>query len=323
MVDQLVQRRTPFKPEPIIISELKVNAVIRGWLLAVDVQIRTDKNGKPFRQLKLRDQRGNEIKVNQFDLRRAEALVPQKGRVVLLEGAVEEYRNETQIKLIRAELDETAPPDLFIVGTRRSIELLEDHCRKLMHKIHHPGLQALLHECFTAEIMERFLRWPAAIRHHGAVVGGLLEHTVNVTFIAEKLTQLYPCNQELVLAGALLHDIGKLEELEEQIGVGFTAAGNLFGHIILGAQYVQDHARQVSELDEATCQDLLHIILAHHGTKEFGSPVCPVTIEALIVHLADMTEAKLTGLLDHCDRTSSADGWSSFSKDFGGQLRMP
>src|SRR5947208_15761385 len=111
MVDQLVQRRTPFKPEPIIISELKVNAVIRGWLLAVDVQIRTDKNGKPFRQLKLRDQRGNEIKVNQFDLRRAEALVPQKGRVVLLEGAVEEYRNETQIKLIRAELDETAPPD--------------------------------------------------------------------------------------------------------------------------------------------------------------------------------------------------------------------
>src|SRR6266566_1898558 len=227
------------------------------------------------------------------------------------------------MKLTRAELDETAPADLFVVGTRRRIELLEDHFRKLMNKVHHSGLEALLLDCFTIEVTERFRRWPAAVHHHGAVVGGLLEHTVNVTLIAERLTQLYACNHELVLAGALLHDIGKLEELEEQVGAGFTPAGNMFGHIILGAQYVQEHARQLAELDEATCQDLLHIILAHHGTKEHGSPVCPATIEALIVHQADTAEAKLTGFLDHCDRTSNADGWSSYSKDFGGQLRLP
>ncbi len=323
MADQLVQRGTSFKLEPIIISELQLNAVVRGWLFAVDVQIRPDKNGKPFRQLRLRDQRGSEIKVNQFDLPRIEPLAPQKGKVVLIEGVIEEYQNNTQIKLTRAEIDETASLDLFVVGTRRRIELLEDNFRKLMNKVHREGLQALLRECFTTEIIKRFRRWPAAVRHHGAVVGGLLEHTVNVTLIAERLTQLYPCDQELVLAGALLHDIGKLEELEEQIGIGFTAAGNLFGHIFLGAQYVQDHARQVSELDETTCQDLLHIILSHHGTKEFGSPVCPATIEALIVHQADTAESKLTGFLDHCDRTSNADGWSSYHKDFGGQLRVP
>jgi 3'-5' exoribonuclease len=86
---------------------------------------------------------------------------------------------------------------------------------------------------------------------------------------------------------------------------------------------VQEQARQVSELDAETCLDLLHIILAHHGTKEFGSPNSPTTIEALIVHLADMTEAKLTGFLDHCDRTSTADGWSAYSKEFGGPLRSP
>jgi 3'-5' exoribonuclease len=323
MVDQLVQRSTPLKPEPIMISELQVNAEVRGWLFAEEVQIRTAKNGRPFRQLRLRDQRGNEIKARQFDIPRIETLVPEVGKVVLIEGVIEEYQNNTQIKLTRAELDETAQPDLFVMGTRCRIELLEDNFRKLMNKVHHPGLQALLRECFTTEVMERFRRWPAAIRHHGAVVGGLLEHTVNVTLIAERLTQLYTCNQELVLAGALLHDIGKLEELEEQVGVGLTTAGTMFGHIILGAQYVQEHARQVSRLDEATGQDLLHIILAHHGTKEFGSPVCPVTIEALIVHQADTAEAKLTGFLDHCDRTSNADGWSSYSKDFGGQLRIP
>lgn len=323
MADQLARRNTLLKPEPIIISELQVHAEIRGWLFAEEVQVRTAKNGRPFRQLRLRDQRGNEIKARQFDLPAVETLAPQAGKVVLIEGLIEEYQNTTQIKLTRAELDETAPPELFVIGTRCRIELLEDTFRQLVSKVSHRGLQALLRECFTDEVMRRFRRWPAAVRHHGAVVGGLLEHTVNVTLIAKNLTLLYPCKQELVLSGALLHDIGKLEELEEQVGSGFTAAGNLFGHIILGAQTVQDRARQVSELDEATYQDLQHIILAHHGTKEFGSPVCPATIEALIVHQADTAEAKLTGFLDHCDRTSNADGWSSYNKEFGGQLRVP
>lgn len=323
MIDQVVQRSTTLMPKPLLISELQVRANIYGWLLAVEVQTRPAKNGKPFRQFKLRDQRGNEIKANQFDLPRTETLEPQAGRVVLLEGVVEEYRNEVQIKITRAESDESISPDLFVVGTRCKIELLEDHFHELMTKVCHPGLCTLLHDCFTVQLMERFRRWPAAVKHHGAVVGGLLEHTVNVMLIADRLVQLYASNQNLVLAGALLHDIGKLEELEEQVGVGFTPAGRMFGHIILGTQYVQEHARNVPELDEATCQDLLHIILAHHGTQEYGSPVCPATIEALIVHQADTAEAKLTGLLDHCDRTSNSEGWSSYSSAFGGQLRVP
>lgn len=300
-----------------------LNTSVYGWLFAVDVQTRPARNGKPFRQLQLRDQRGNKIKAIQFDLPRAEPLVPKAGKVVLLEGVVEEYNNEIQIKLARAGLDDSVSPDLFVAGTRSNIELLEGHFKDLMSKICHPGLRMLLHDCFTPEVIERFRRWPAAVRHHGAVVGGLLEHTVNVSLIAERLSLLYNANQELVLAGALLHDIGKLEELEELVGSDFSVAGKMFGHIILGMQYVQEQARRVSQLDEGTCQDLLHIILAHHGTKEFGSPVCPATIEALIVHQADTTEARITGFLDHCDRTTNTGGWSSYSSDFGGHLRMP
>ncbi len=323
MLDQSVQWGTSLAPELLLISELQLNTSVYGWLFAVDVQTRPARNGKPFRHLQLRDQRGNEIKAIQFDLPRTEPLVPEVGKVVLLEGVVEEFHNDTQIKLTRAELDDSVSPDLYVVGTRRSIGLLKDHFQELVSKVRDHGLRILLRDCFTPEAIERFRRWPAAVRHHGAVVGGLLEHTVNVTLIAERLSLLYDANQDLVLAGALLHDIGKLEELEEQVGSGFTAAGKMFGHIILGMQYVQEQARQVSQLDEATYKDLLHIILAHHGTKESGSPVCPATIEALIVHLADATEAKISGFLDHCDRTSNAGGWSSYSSDFGGQLRMP
>src|SRR5712691_3451800 len=214
MANHFIQQGTSFKPEPIIISELQLNAVVRGWLFDVDVQERSDKYGKKFRQLRLRDQRGNEIKVNQFDLPRIEPLAPQKGKIVLVEGVIEEYQNKTQIKLIRAELDETAPLDIFVVSTRRKLDLLEDQFWKLRNKVQDPGLQALLIECFTDNVIEQFRRWPAAVQHHGAVVGGLLEHTINVAVIAESLIQLYTCNEELVLTGALLHDIGKLEELE-------------------------------------------------------------------------------------------------------------
>jgi 3'-5' exoribonuclease len=323
MVDQLVHRSSALMPEPVLISELQVNAEVRGWLLAEEVLNRTAKNGKQYRQLKLRDQRGNEITARQFDLPHREINVPQAGKVVLIEGLIQEFQNNIQIKLTRVEPDETAPLELFIVGTRQNKDQLEDQFWKLMKKVQHPGLQTLLHDCFTTDVMEQFRRWPAAVRHHGAVVGGLLEHTVNVSLITESLAKLYACNYEIALAGALLHDIGKLQELEEQPGRGFTPAGNMFGHIILGVQYVQQHVMQITEMDEATRLDLLHIILAHHGTKEFGSPVYPATFEALLVHLADMAEAKLTGFLDHCDRTSTPDGWSSYYKDSGGPLRTP
>jgi len=317
------QRDTSSMPEPIIISDLVVNTEVRGWLLVEEVQNRTAKNGKQYRQLKMRDQRGNEITARQFDLPLREIHVPQAAKVVLIEGLVEAYQNTLQIKLNRAELDETAPLDVFVISTRHNLDELENQFCGLMKKVQHPGLKTLLHDCFTNDVIVQFRRWPAAVRHHGAVLGGLLEHTVNVSLITQFLAIRYCCNHELALAGALLHDIGKLQELEEQPGKGFTPDGTMFGHIFLGTQYVQQHAIHIAELDEATRLDLLHIILAHHGTKEFGSPVHPATIEALIVHLADMTEARLTGFLDHCDRTSTPDGWSSYNKDFGGPLRAP
>ncbi len=99
MVDQVSRRSTLLKPEPIMISELQVNAEIRGWLVAVEVQVRIAKNGRPFRQLRLRDQRGNEIKAIQFDLPPKEMFTPQGGKIVLIEGVVEDYQNNTQIKL--------------------------------------------------------------------------------------------------------------------------------------------------------------------------------------------------------------------------------
>ena len=157
MVDRLVQRSTPFKPEPILISELHVNTEVHGWLFAEEVLNRTAKNGRHYRQLKLRDQRGNEITAMQFDLPQRETLEPQGGKIILIERLIEEFQNTMQIKLTRAESDETAPPDLFVIGTRRKREDLEDQFWKLLNKVQHPGLKALLLRCFTTDVLYQIL----------------------------------------------------------------------------------------------------------------------------------------------------------------------
>jgi 23S rRNA maturation-related 3'-5' exoribonuclease YhaM len=213
---------TSEKPEPIIIRDLVVNTEVCGWLLAEEVQNRTAKNGKQYRQLKLRDLLGNTITARQFDLPQREIHVPQVSNVVLIKGLIEEYQNSMHIKLTRAELDETAPLDLFVMRTRHNIVELEDQFWDLINTVQHPGLQVLLHDCFTNDVIEQFRRWPAAVRHHGAVVGGLFEHTVHVSLITQFLAILYTCNHALAPAGARLHDIGKLQELEEQPGRGLS-----------------------------------------------------------------------------------------------------
>jgi 3'-5' exoribonuclease len=322
MLDQYVPKASRARPELLSIHNLEVNTTVFGWLFAAKVQTRTASNRKTYLQLILRDQQGNEITARYFEPPRLDTFILQEGKAILLEGSVEEYYNQVQIKLLRAETDETIPVDLFTVGTRCPVAQLEADFEHLIDKVDHVGLTKLLRACFSDITMERFRRWPAAMRQHGAVVGGLLEHTVNVTRIAEFTAHLYPCNHDLVIAGALLHDIGKLEELEEQIGIGYTLIGRMVGHIVLGMQYVQEQARQVSELEEAQIEDLLHIILAHH-TKEFGSPVNPATIEALIVHKADITEAQLASFLEHCQRATGANGWTTYSTQHGGQLRAP
>ncbi|HAE84779.1 MAG TPA: hypothetical protein DCL75_20060 [Ktedonobacter sp.] len=321
MLNQTLHKNQETTPEFLTISDMNVNSNIFGWLFAAEVISRKTNSGKLFLDLRLRDQRGSEIIARYFDPPRLETHLPQEGRVVLLEGIVEEYRGQIQIKLIRVQNDDSIPTDRFTLGTRCSIVQLEADFQHLIDKIDDAGLRTLLHDCFSAELMERFRRWPAAVRHHGAVVGGLLEHTVNVTTIAELTARLYPCNHDLVIAGALLHDIGKLEELEGQVGAGFTPHGRMVGHIVLGMHYVQEQAMHVATLEEAKIDDVLHIILAHH-TKEYGSPVNPATIEALIVHQADLAEAHLTGFLEHCQKSFGANGWTSFSPIYGGQLRV-
>ncbi|MEZ6144462.1 MAG: HD domain-containing protein [Planctomycetaceae bacterium] len=143
---------------------------------------------------------------------------------------------------------------------------------------------------------------PAAMRNHHAYRGGFLEHVLSVTKLATHLADKYiayyrnmqpPLNKSLVVAGAVLHDIGKLTELDAQPqGASYTAQGRLVGHILLGRDIVREKANELGTLDPETLLRLEHIIIAHQNLPEWGSPIAPHTPEALLVHYADDTDAK-------------------------------
>ncbi|MEM7810954.1 MAG: HD domain-containing protein [Planctomycetota bacterium] len=216
------------------------------------------------------------------------------------------YGPQIELKSLRPVVDgdraEGFDPLAFTASTRFDPAEMFAELRELVAtKIESGPLRAL-----TVEILDEFaddLRsFPAASRNHHAFSGGFVEHVLSVTktavFLAEKYAALYPdmnppLSTDLVVAGAVLHDIGKLIELRPTAaGAEYTAPGRLVGHILLGRDLVRDRGLKTDGLDAETLLRLEHVVVSHQGKPEWGSPVEPTTPEALLVHYADDIDAK-------------------------------
>ena len=184
-------------------------------------------------------------------------------------------------------------------------------------------LRALLENFFgDAEFREKFAAAPAAMRNHHAYLGGLLEHTVSVARLAESLLAQRPeLDADLLRAGVLLHDAGKVEELAAGAALHYTDAGYLLGHVALGALMVECRAARVKDFPGRTRLLLLHLLLSHHGRREFGSPVLPATAEALALHHLDNLDAKVNAAA-HFSESAPGDreNWTEYIKMFEGRL---
>jgi len=208
----------------------------------------------------------------------------------------------------------------LLPATSKDMETYKAKLIKLVAQVKRPPLRELLGEIFSGSRWEQFVRNPAAKRFHHAYIGGLLEHTVDVaeTALAVAATVL-GADQDMVIAGALLHDIGKTEEISSDIGFAYTDAGHLMGHITAGVLIVEAAAKNIQYISEADRKSLIHVILSHHGEREKGSPVRCATREAVIVHYAD----ELNAVLQQFDETTEKDaqGWS-FNKMMGYMIRV-
>jgi 3'-5' exoribonuclease len=224
----------------------------------------------------------------------------RKGHILQVIGEVAEYRGRRQLRVTSLRLLPAGSVDA--AGLLPSVGDVTPYWEKLdawRREIAKPRLAAVLALFYDEEdFRRRYERCPASIAGHHAALGGLLKHTTEVAVIARAITRVAGADPDLVLAGVLLHDIGKLDAYRWDSAVAYTDAGHLVGHVVLGALALE---RRLNESPTPPCSDaeralLQHLILAHHGRLEYGSPVTPMTLEAEVLHWADNASAKTASM---------------------------
>lgn len=249
---------------------------------------------------------------------------PAPGVVLAIDGHITEFNGGLSLRITTWREDTTVSPEPFLPrmpGNRRASMADLD---VLITGIGDEPLRALVEAVFDDDARARFAVHPAAQRNHGASVAGLLTHTVRVTQMALALAAFVPViDNDLLLAAALLHDIGKLDELGEQPGADYTEPGKLLGHVTLGILLVNEMAANIPDLAPDRKQMLLHVIQTAHGKKEFGAPVVPATFEALLLSLADDAESKIETRLEAVERMPPGAPWTPYVKKFETRFRVP
>jgi 3'-5' exoribonuclease len=231
-------------------------------------------------------------------------------------GSVHNHRLELVLENIRRvqdrDLEDGFREDACIPCAPRPIEEMWDELETLLNReAQDPWVRELLQRVL-ARYGDRLRIWPAAQMVHHAYRGGLLEHVLKVSGVAVELARAYDADVNVVLAGAVLHDIGKLEELEYERVTQYSTAGNLLGHITLGARLLRAETSQIEGFPEALAVHIEHLLLSHHGSKEFGSPVEPMTVEAFILAAVDDLDAKIHQVRRHVAEDESEGDFTGY-----------
>ena len=301
------------------IDSLKEGQQVDELFLVKSVRLAETRAGKPYLSLVFADRSG-EIGGPAWDNAEALEKICTPGRVVRVCGAVQTYRDQLQLKV--DHLEAVAQQDLsmsdYLAASSRPPAAMESELAQLLGAIADPFLRRLLHKIFhDTEVGERFQHAPAAKGIHHAYRGGLLEHSLSMAKVATLLADHYRAvNKDLVVAGALLHDIGKTVELHSEVGViDYTDIGRLKGHVVIGSEFIAGVAEEIEDFPTDVLTHLQHLVLSHHGKQEFGSPIVPMTAEAILLSFIDDMDAKMS-LVDQLSNKLKSDGpaWSDYQR---------
>jgi 3'-5' exoribonuclease len=304
--------------EHIWIKDIKENDTVNGDYLVTNKTLGQTRQGNAFLTLTLADKTGA-IEARVWD--NVEQLSSQfKERdVVTVVGQANTYRNQIQIQ-IQGLKRNPSPVDtrVFLDSTPQDTGHMLSELKKLTHQIENKHLKTLI-DSFMADhrFVSEFKKAPAAKYFHHAYLGGLLEHTLSVARIAFEMSEHYPdLDKDLLLAGAVLHDIGKMQELTYDLGIEYSDRGRLLGHIVLGVLMVEEKLQTLKDFPPELATRLKHLILSHHGEFEFGSPKRPKFLEAFALHLIDDLDAKMIGLSKLLKNDRQEGSWTAFNQLF-------
>lgn len=291
-----------------IIKELTVNTHINEGIYQVrSASYRDGDNANGYYLMRIGDKTG-QIDAIWLNVSNQKLKV---GDFLQVSGRVQNYQGRLQIKIssaarLDAEAIDTSEYSLFAVNEK----LLKEQLNNYIESIQIEPLYIVLKQLLLDDLYEEFCKAPAATFNHHAYMGGLLEHSISVANICSNYTSVYrDVNRDILIAGALVHDIGKIFELQFDESISYSTEGNLLGHIFIGASKFQHACEKVKDFPDYLCNCLLHIILSHHGMIERGSPVEPRTLEAILVHKADTTDAEANSYLIS-EGESAGDDWA-------------
>jgi 3'-5' exoribonuclease len=303
----------------IFVAELKDGESVTSFFMAAQVQLRQRRRGEPFLTLSLTDRTG-EISAVMWEGAADAARDLDDGDIVKINGTVGTYHGDRQLTVarLRKAVPEEVSLDEYMPRSEKDPNQLLGDLKLAVDQMRNPHLRQLLEGLLAdPDILQAWKAAPAAKGIHHAVLGGLLEHTASVVGLCRLLADYYPAvDRDMLLAGAMLHDLGKIRELSWERAFDYTDEGRLLGHIALGAMLVEERIRAIPGFPGPLAQRLLHCILSHHGELAWGSPKRPKTLEAMVLHYAEDLDGKINSFLAF-SRTSpdpQRPGWTQFNR---------
>ncbi|MEM1329053.1 MAG: HD domain-containing protein [Planctomycetota bacterium] len=304
--------------------EFSASERVEGVFAIANAQLGRTRQDKPYLRCLISDKTG-EVPGRMWSVdERTFSRLPTDG-FVWLEGETQAYQGEIQLIIHAIDRADPSPEEMreLLPSTERDVDEMYAEVVRLLETIEHPAVKGLA-EIYLGDdfLMGQFRQAPAAKSMHHAYLGGLLEHTLTLMTIADRLCPLYPkVSRDLVLMGLFLHDLGKTRELHYDRAFGYTDRGELIGHLVEGAIMLHDKAQQLMKekgvrLPGAALTVLQHIIVSHHGKPEYGAAKIPATPEAILVSMIDDLDAKTVIAMDAArpDRPAAVDLGGNFTQ---------
>jgi 3'-5' exoribonuclease len=298
------------------VADLTADQTITSFFLVWEKEIRSGTTGKPYLRLSLGDRTGV-VEARMWENFEEPAARLGRDDIVKVQARVEVYRGRNQLiidKIRRAESNEVELDDFF-PRTKEDVEMLYSELRQQVAAVRNPWLEKLLTAVVDdPEIIPRLKRAPAAKTMHHAYLGGLLEHVVSLCKLCRSVAAHYPeVDVDLLVAGAVLHDIGKLDEITYERSFAYSTEGQLLGHIVMEVELVGKKMDAMAGFPEELKTLVKHLLISHHGKPEFGSPKVPMFREAVLFNFLDDLDSKMNAMANSLAGEGGEGDWTAWN----------
>ncbi|RJQ60316.1 MAG: HD domain-containing protein [Desulfobacteraceae bacterium] len=299
---------------------IKMGETIEDVFVLSEKVMMLKRDGKGYLNVKLADRTGSIQGVIWDNADKVSALVGL-GDVVAIRGAAGEYRGALQLVIKNIEKCDSATidPADFLPKTSHNIDGMFDRLVKITNEVKTDCLKTLLAALWRDEsLVARFKAAPAAKRMHHAFIGGLLEHTLSMAILVERIAGHYSgVDMDLLLTGVVFHDMGKIQEFDYRFNIDYSDEGRLLSHIVIGLRLLDEKLAEIDGFPEETAHLIRHMIVSHHGAQNFGSPEPPKTLEAVLLNYIDEIDSKVNGIRDFMAAEDSSATWTSYHRIWG------